>query len=85
VLSGFGQSNGDGLFSTFHLSSGATAFQLTTLKLVHRSLNVFLRFFAVLASHDFLFLSLGVTFECFAPRIQVPLSMGAPKKLPIEL
>ncbi len=66
MLSGFGQSNGDGLFSTLHLSSRSSAFQLATLEFVHRSSNIFLRLAAIFASHVSFFLSLDVTSEIAA-------------------
>src|SRR5205823_10895487 len=52
MLSRFGQSNGDSLFSTLHLSSRSSAFQLAMLEFVHRSLYIFLRLAAIFASHD---------------------------------
>jgi len=66
MLSGFGQSNGDGLFSTLHFSSRASAFQLAALKFVHRSSNIFLRLAAIFASHDSFFLSSDVPSEIAA-------------------
>ena len=66
MLSRFGQSNGDSLFSTLHLSSRSSAFQLAALKFVHRSLYIFLRLAAIFASHDFFLPFFGRNFGMVA-------------------
>lgn len=51
----FGQTNGNGLFSAFHLRSGAAAFQRAALAFVHRSFDLLGGRFAVFSRrHDFL-------------------------------